>query len=140
MIEYNRIANLVISLTDVNIFENRKTQNHVDARAFFDYIMRKVKQKKLTDIAQYYKAKGKTSDHTTVLYRINMFNEIKSRRPEFHTWQKIVEQTTVSQEELLLIMEKLKSLKNTDSIEQVIDLIDTLSYKEKLYNTLIHKT
>ena len=65
MNDYDKIANLVISLTEIDIFENRKTQKHVDARAFFDYIMRKVKNKTYTGIAKYYNSKGKTSDHST---------------------------------------------------------------------------
>ena len=130
MREYNRIANLVISLTQINIFENRRTQKHVDARALFDYIMRTYKNKKLTSIANFYKSKGKTSDHSIVLYRVNMFDEIKSRRPEFVKWQRIIEQTTISNEEMLMIIEKLKSFRNIDSIEQVVEIVDVLTDKE----------
>ncbi len=45
MEEYDRIANLVMSLTETDIFKNRRTQSHVDAQAFFDYKMRKIKNK-----------------------------------------------------------------------------------------------
>lgn len=130
MREYNRIANLVISLTQINIFENRRTQQHVDARALFDYIMRTYKNKKLQSISDFYKSKGKTSDHSIVLYRVNMFEEIKSRRPEFVKWQRIIEQTTISNEEMLMIIEKLKSFRNIDSIEQVVEIVDVLTDKE----------
>jgi len=130
MREYNRIANLVISLTQINIFENRRTQKHVDARALFDYIMRTYKNKKLTSIANFYKSKGKSADHSIVLYRINMFDEIKSRRPEFIKWQRIIEQTTISNEEMLMIIEKIKNFRNIDSIEQVVEIVDVLTEKE----------
>lgn len=130
MQEYDRIANLVISLTETNIFENRRTQKYVDARAFFDYIMRKVKNKTLNDIAKYYISKGKSSDHTSVLYRINMFEEIKTRKPEYKTWQRLVEQRTISQEQLLMIMEKIKKLKSIESIEQVVNILDVLTEEE----------
>ena len=92
MKDYERIANLVISLTETDIFENRKTQKHVDSRAFF--------------------------------------HEIKQRRPEFNTWQRIIEQTTVSQEDLLSIMEKINSLTDIKSIEKVVDILDVLRDQE----------
>ena len=132
MRDYDRIANLVISLTETDIFENRKTQKHVDARAFFDYIMRKVKNKTFLEIAKYYKTKGKKSDHSTVLYRVNLFEEIKNRRKEFESWQRLIEQTTVSPEDLLNIMDKIKSLKNIDSIEQVVEILDVLKEEEEI--------
>jgi len=130
MKDYDRIANLVISLTEINIFENRRTQKHVDARAFFDYIMREVKNKTFLEIAKYYKSNGKKANHTTVLYRVNLFEEIKNRRPEFKTWQRLIEQTTVSPKDLLSIMDKIKSLKNIESIEQVVDILDALTEEE----------
>lgn len=130
MKDYDRIANLVISLTDIDIFENRKTQNHVDARAFFDYIMREVKNKTFIEIAKYYKTKGKSSDHSTVLYRVNLFEEIKKRRKEFKTWQRLIEEITVSPKDLLNIIDKIKSLKNIESIEQVADILDFIKEEE----------
>jgi hypothetical protein len=130
MNDYDKIANLVISLTEIDIFENRKTQKHVDARAFFDYIMRKVKNKTFIGIAKYYNTKGKKANHTTILYRVNLFEEIKKRRPEFNNWQRLIEQTTVSSEDLLLIMNKLKSLENIESIEQVVEILDVLKEEE----------
>lgn len=140
MNEYDRIANLVISLTETDIFENRRTQNHVDARALFDFIMRKLKNKTYESISQYYKTKGKTADHSGILYRINMFEEIKRRKPEYETWLSIIKNEIISSDELLILIDKLKVLKSTESLNQVSELVDKLTYKEKLYYTLIHKT
>tara|TARA_R110001592_G_scaffold206108_1_gene456832 strand:- start:1368 stop:1790 length:423 start_codon:yes stop_codon:yes gene_type:complete len=139
MNEYDKIANLVISLTEIDIFENRRTQSHVDARAFFDFIMRKLKNKTYTGIAKYYHSKGKSADHSTILYRTNMFDEIKCRKPEYKTWLNIIKNEIISSKELLIVFDKIKVLKTPDSLEQVNELIDKLAYKEKLYNSLIDK-
>ncbi len=139
MNEYDKIANLVISLTEIDIFENRRTQSHVDARAFFDFIMRKLKNKTYTGIAKYYHTKGKSADHSTILYRTNMFDEIKCRKPEYKTWLNIIKNEIISSKELLIVFDKIKVLKTPDSLEQVNEIIDKLAYKEKLYNTLIDK-
>jgi len=92
--------------------------------------MRKVNNKTFIGIAKYYKTKGKKANHTTILYRVNLFEEIKNRRPEFNNWQRLIEQTTVSAEDLLLIMNKLKSLENIESIEQVVEILDVLKEEE----------
>jgi DNA-binding protein H-NS len=102
--------------------------------------MRKLKSKTYESIAKYYHTKGKSADHSTILYRTNMFEEIKKRKPEYETWLNIIKNEIISSEELLTVFDKLKVLKTSESLEQVNELVDKLTYKEKLYNTLIHKT
>ena len=116
MKDYDRIAELVINLTEINIFDNRRTQSLVDARTLFDHIMSKVHKKTLE------------------------FQELIQRRPEFLTWLNIIKNSTVGSNELLIIIDKIKKLKTAESIEQLNELLDKLNYKEKLYNTLIPKT
>jgi len=140
MKDYDRIAELVINLTEINIFENRRTQNLVDARALFDYIMYKVHTKTLESIAIYYESQGKSSDHSSIYYRLSKFKDLVRRRPEFMTWLNIIKNNTVGSEELLIIIDKIKNLKTAESKEQLNELLDKLNYKEKLYNTLISKT
>ncbi len=101
--------------------------------------MRKLKNKTYTGIAKYYHTKGKSADHSTILYRTNMFDEIKCRKPEYKTWLNIIKNEIISSKELLIVFDKIKVLKTPDSLEQVNELIDKLAYKEKLYNTLIDK-
>ena len=140
MKDYDRIAELVINLTEINIFENRRTQSIVDARALFDYIMNTVHKKTLESIATYYESQGKSSNHSAIYYRLSKFQELIQRRPEFLTWLNIIKNSTVGSNELLIIIDKIKKLKTAESIEQLNELLDKLNYKEKLYNTLIPKT
>tara|TARA_R110002020_G_scaffold354915_1_gene567623 strand:+ start:6734 stop:7156 length:423 start_codon:yes stop_codon:yes gene_type:complete len=140
MKDYDRIAELVINLTEINIFDNRRTQSLVDARTLFDHIMSKVHKKTLESIASYYESQGKSSNHSAIYYRLSKFQELIQRRPEFLTWLNIIKNSTVGSNELLIIIDKIKKLKTAESIEQLNELLDKLNYKEKLYNTLIPKT
>jgi len=140
MKDYDRIAELVINLTEINIFDNRRTQSLVDARTLFDHIMSKVHKKTLESIASYYESQGKSSNHSAIYYRLSKFKELIQRRPEFLTWLNIIKNSTVGSNELLIIIDKIKKLKTAESIEQLNELLDKLNYKEKLYNTLIPKT
>ena len=78
MKDYDKIAELVINLTEIDIFENRRTQSHVDARTLFDYIMNRVHKKTLESIAAYYVSKGKSSNHSTIYYRLCKFKSLKT--------------------------------------------------------------
>jgi len=132
MNEYDRIANLVMNLTQINIFENRRTQSHVDARAFFDYIMREVKDKTYQSIAEFYINNGKTSDHTNIYYRVNLFKEICLRRPEFNSWLAIIKSKTISQEKLLCLMKKIAMLNDEESYNKLSDFLSLLAKKEEV--------
>ena len=140
MKEYDKIAKLVINLTETEIFENRKTQSHVDARTFFDYIMRYMHNKTLHSISSFYISKGKTSHHATIYHRLTKFEELLNRRPEFITWLNIIKNTIVDSKEALTMYDKIKGLKTRDSLDQVNELLDKLTYKEKLYKTLLIKS
>ena len=140
MKDYDKIADLVINLTETDIFKNQKTQNHVDSRTFFDYIMRYLHNKTLHSISNFYLSKGKTSSHATIYHRLTKFDELLSRRPEFLTWLNIIKNTIVDTKEALSMYNKIKGLKTRDSLDQVNELLDKLTYKEKLYKTLLIKS
>lgn len=80
--QYKEIANKINTFTDVNIFENTRRRNVVEARAVFTYILRNYFNLGLTRIANVYKSQGKDMNHATVLHSINnwevyVFNEPK---------------------------------------------------------------
>jgi len=102
--------------------------------------MNTVHNKTLESIASYYVSKGKSSNHSSIYYRLSKFKDLVRRRPEFLTWLNIIKNNTVGSNELLIIIDKIKILKTAESIEQLNELLDKLNYKEKLYNTLIPKT
>ena len=76
-----KISNLVIKETGCDIFSNRKTQEIVDARALYEYILRKEYKLTLKRIQDYYRSKGKKRHHSTILYNVKLFeNDILERR------------------------------------------------------------
>ena len=55
MTTHKRIGDLVINLTGINIYQKRKTQEIVDARCLFDYIMREKCKSTLSKIVDHYR-------------------------------------------------------------------------------------
>ena len=54
-----KIANLVTKETGCDIFSSKKTQEIVDARALYEYILREEYKLTLKQIQDYYRSKGK---------------------------------------------------------------------------------
>ncbi len=129
MKDYDRIAELVINLAEIDIFENRRTQSIVEARTLFDYIMNTVHNKTLESIASYYVSKGKSSNHSSIYYRLSKFKDLVRRRPEFLTWLNIIKNNTVGSNELLIIIDKIKILnKSHPNVPFLFNIIGA-SYK-----------
>ena len=80
---YNDIAKAIVMKTNVNIFENRRTLEHFDARSMMCYILRVHYKVRLTDIAKFFIAQGKKFDHSLVIYNVNKFrDEVIHRRTD----------------------------------------------------------
>ena len=82
MKDYEQIAEHINLALDINIFENKRTMEVVDGRSLFCYILNKDLKKTLYGIKDIFKENGKNFDHSSVYYNINLYDEVKSRRPK----------------------------------------------------------
>ena len=69
----NKIAKKINNIANLNIFENCRRISHIEARSLFCYIAYKYNNLTYHEIAAYLKSKGKSSDHSTVLYAVKQF-------------------------------------------------------------------
>ena len=81
--QIKRVADLVIEHTKTNIFTEAKTQDLVDARALFDYLLKVEYQQTLFAIRDYYISKNKKRHHTTIIHSIKNFKDVVFRNPHF---------------------------------------------------------
>lgn len=84
--EANKIADKVIELSGLNIFENTRKQEYVDARALVVFLLYHTKNFKLCEIERYFKSKGKKYDHCTALYAKDNFNNYRKFNKKLDTW------------------------------------------------------
>jgi hypothetical protein len=79
---YLKVADRIKEITGVNIFENKRTLQIVDARSTACYIYNKYYNGSLHDIANFFKENGKHYDHSSVYYNIQLFEEVRQRRKD----------------------------------------------------------
>ena len=136
MKQYKKIANLVMLHTETDIFSSRKTQDIVDARALFDYIMKIEFRCTYQSISNFYYANGKTRNHSAVLHSVRKYtDEISVRRKDFkEILYRILttEITHIKYKNIVHEIRKISTVKGLDSIKAFVKrtLVKELQYKE----------
>lgn len=83
MTTHKRIADLVIAVTGVNIYETSRRQDVVDARSLFEFIMHKRLKYTLSSISNFYRHNGKSRHYSTIIYSCKLFDEVCFRKPDY---------------------------------------------------------
>lgn len=97
MSQIKKIANLVMSYTGVDIYSKRKTQDVVDARALFEYIMREDYKVTYATLTDHYRKNGKKRKHDVMIYSVKKFeDEIRHRRKDLNDYYKTILKTEIT--------------------------------------------
>lgn len=97
MSQHKKIANLVMQYTGVNIYSNRKTQDIVDARALFEYIMREDYKVTYASLTDHYRKNGKKRKHDVMIYSVQNFkDEIRHRRNDLNEYYQNILKTEIT--------------------------------------------
>jgi len=122
-----KIANLVTKETGCDIFSSKKTQEIVDARALYEYILREEYKLTLKQIQDYYRSKGKKRHHSTILYNVKLFkNDIRYRRPQFENFLEFILQTEITprqRDNAYRLVNKLTTQKQLKEFRKLINNI-----------------
>ena len=136
MKQYKKIANLVMMHTKVDIFSNRKTQEIVDARSLFEYIMYEQFKCTYQSISNFYYSNGKIRNHSVILYSVKKYkDEIGVRRKDFkEILYRILttEITHIKYKNIVDEVSKISTVKGLESIKAFVKrtLVKELKYKE----------
>ena len=97
MSQHKKIADLVIKYTGKDIYSKRKTQDIVDARALFEYIMREDYRVTYQSITDHYRKNGKKRKHDVMIYSVRNFEkEIRHRRKDLNEYYQNILQTEIT--------------------------------------------
>jgi len=127
----NKVSNFIKQSTGVDVFENRRTRKHTEARSLLNYILRNNYSMTLYEIRDYYISNGKSYDHATALFSIKNFQTYKRFSDDIKKWYTQFENNFSDKE-----LNKLKR----EKIKENIDLINQ-RYINKIYritNNLIN--
>lgn len=121
--EHEGISKQINNLLSVNIFDNVRKMENVDARALYCYILRKDLKYTLHTVKDIFNANGKRYDHSTVYYNVNLFQEVRERRPEMELIRDTILKEVNPKYALLKIIENTES---DEILEQFYECINNL--------------
>jgi chromosomal replication initiation ATPase DnaA len=112
MNRHKKIANLVIKHTGVDIYSKRKTQDVVDARGLFEYIMREDYLVTYQSISDHYRKNGKHRAHCVIMYSVKNFDrEIRDRRNDLNDYYNTILQTEITAKQYKNAQKQIGSIK-----------------------------
>lgn len=113
MSQTKKIANLVMKYTGVDIYSKRKTQDIVDARALFEYIMREDYKVTYATLTDHYRKNGKKRKHDVMIYSVKKFeDEIRHRRKDLDQYYNEILNTEITVRQYQNAYELISQLKN----------------------------
>jgi hypothetical protein len=121
MKEEMNIANAINNALGLDIFDKKKTQDVVDARSIFCYILHKQLNYTLYSIRDIFKENGKSFDHASVLYSANMYLEVSKRKPSLEQIRlEVLGQTHPK----LILMNRIENIHDADRLKGILNLLN----------------
>jgi len=120
----DEVANKVIALSKINIYNNTRKRDYVDCRALVCYLLRNKLQMRWTNIAVFFKENGKDMNHATVMH-------LEKNYPYYKKHNKMLDEM----ENMLLFKGGL----NYDQIDQVHYVTNKYNNLKDKYEELINK-
>jgi hypothetical protein len=131
---YLKVADRIKEITGVNIFENKRTLQIVDARATACYIYNKYYNGTLHEIANFFKDNGKNYDHSSVYYNIQLFEEVKQRRKDIDKNLSYLIGSIDCNTQLNIVIDTILS---NDDKERIINIVNRLVNKYQNKNNSV---
>lgn len=140
----DKIILKINALAELDVLENTRKREYIEARALFCVIAYKYVGANLTQIATYLKKRGKSSDHATVLHAIKNY-EIYSKYSNYlDVWLSDIICNTdlkvASKKQIMIHKISQMSEKNVDLLEKPIELIYLKNINEKRNQDAIEKS
>jgi len=129
------IAQQVNKLSGLDVFENTRQREHVEARSLVCFVLRKYLGIGLSRIAKFFKENGKNMHHATALHLIRNYDIYKLYNKNIDRWLDIIINDiddVGNENKRILIKHRIKYLTNKD--------IDDLAlYTEDMYNKVLQR-
>ena len=84
------ISDLVKLVSGLDIFNNTRKRNYIEARALFYIILREDYGESYLWIRDYMESKGKSCDHSTVIHSVNQYEIYKLYSKYLEDWREMI--------------------------------------------------
>ena len=116
------IAEEINSELNLNLYDNSRRLELVDARSIYCYILHKELNYTLYQVRDSLRAKGKKYDHCSVLHSVRIFDEVRNRRKDINELRdKILSRTSIKAH----ILEKIKKIDSEDRLIEINECVNS---------------
>ena len=124
MKDYISIANDIKTALGIDIFEKTRKMENVDGRSLYCYILNKDLKFTLHRIKDIFNEQGMLFDHSTIYYNVNLYDEVRCRRPHFDT---IRDEALGKVEPRYLLIKRIENETSSEQLEQIQNCINTIT-------------
>jgi hypothetical protein len=123
----DKIAKEINKIANVDVFQNTRKKEVVEARSLLSFILYKYEKMTLQEIGNLFKEKGRSGNHTTVLHSIKSFETHKKYNNKIQRWLlKITRQLRDIDAKREFIKHKVNFLKNKD-VDKIAKQVDKMT-------------
>jgi chromosomal replication initiation ATPase DnaA len=121
MTKEESIAEEINNALNLNLYENSRRLELVDARSIYCYILHKELNYTLYKVRDSLRAKGKSYDHASVLHSVKIFDEVRNRRKDINELRDtILSRTSIKAH----ILEKIKKIDSEEKLNQINECVN----------------
>jgi hypothetical protein len=130
----DQIVTKINALAGLNILDNTRKREYIEARAVFCVIAYKYVGLNLSQVAQYFKDRGKSSDHATILHALKNYEIYSKYNSQLNLWLSDIVCSTdlkvTSKKQIAIHKISQMSETNIDLLEKPIEMIYLKNIKE----------
>ncbi len=127
MSKADKIAKEINKIANVDVFQNTRKREVVEARSLLSFILYKYEKMTLQEIGNLFKQKGRSGNHTTVLHSIKSFEKNNKYNNRIQGWLlKITRQLRDIDAKREFIKHKVNFLKNKD-VDKIAKQVDKMT-------------
>jgi chromosomal replication initiation ATPase DnaA len=115
------ISEIINTSLKLNIFENTRKRNVVDARSLFCYILRKDFNYTLHRIRDIFIEQGRSSTHSTIIHNVNIYDVVLKENESFNDLRNLI-LSKVSYKHLLL--KKIEQIEDEGILKDINNCIN----------------
>lgn len=131
MSKADKIAKEINKIAKVDVFQNTRKREVVEARSLLSFILYKYEKMTLQEIGNLFKQKGRSGNHTTVLHSIKSFEKNNKYNNRIQRWLlKITRQLRDIDAKREFIKHKVNFLKNKD-VDKIAKQVDKMTQNKQ---------
>jgi len=130
----DQIVTKLNALAELDILNNTRKREYIEARAVFCVIAYKYVGLTLSQVARYFKDRGKSSDHATILHAIKNYDIYSRYNQKLDLWLSDIVCSTdlkvASKKQIMIHKITQMNENNIDLLEKPIEIIYSKNIKE----------